>query len=60
MKKYVDKYCDGCQKLNPSESKQMNSSIHICEKYHKQVKHLGRHPRILRLTQCIDEDEKEV
>lgn len=54
-------FCDGCRFLAPTEKEQsqmggsgerQHKPPHWCTKYDKQVKHLGRHPNIVALSDC--------
>ena len=60
----TDKYCDNCIHLDIDEWQQnqlktREKHIHYCTKYNKQVKHLGSHPLIMRLEECIDKEGKK-
>jgi hypothetical protein len=53
----ISEYCDSCDDLSLTEEDQDKQSnfkdFHICKKYCKRVKHLDRHPKILKLIECL-------
>jgi len=55
----INKFCDDqCKYLNPTEMEQktIGVKLHWCEKYNKKVIHMQYHPKILRLDECIGEE----
>jgi len=53
MQTNVILYCKLCKYLSPKEHEQTSKKEkHICQKYSKQVKHLGHHPELPRLPEC--------
>lgn len=42
-----------CPNLKPTEAEQSRQKEgHTCQKYGKRVRHMGYHPRLVRLDEC--------
>ncbi len=49
-------FCGECPMLSVKEREQKRGEKHYCQKYNKQVFHMGMHPDIVRVPEC-DEPE---
>jgi hypothetical protein len=45
-------FCGECQMLSVKERHQKRGEKHFCQKYNKQVFHMGMHPEIVRVPEC--------
>ena len=50
-------FCGECKMLSVTERKQKRGEKHYCNKYNKQVYHLGLHPKIVRAPECDESGE---
>lgn len=53
--------CEGCMHLELTEweQRQRGGGQHRCTKYDRQLKHLGLHPHLPRLPECVNENGYE-
>jgi len=49
-------FCGECPMLSVKEREQKRGEKHFCQKYNKQIFHMGMHPDIVRVPEC-DEPE---
>ena len=45
-------FCGECPMLSVKERNQKRGEKHYCNKYNKQVFHMGMHPKIVRVPEC--------